>query len=206
MRLHTPPRLCFEQCGDDHLRITRYARRVLDIAALDLCVKFLLGLAAEWEASGQHGVEEDSERPHVDLAAVVLGAPDELRSHVAGRAAENFLLLPVLAECREPEVDDFDHVSLFLDQHIIQFEVAVCDASAVEVLESSSLNRNPLLDHRVVAQVTLDREELGHSRINSKASITSNSDYDTAASGRASGGTGHIFLTPAIKNSQSLAS
>ena len=150
-------------------------------------------------------VENDPKTPQVRLLVVGL-LLDELRSHVAGRAAEDFLLLPVLAECREPEVDDLDHVSPLLDEHIVQFEVAVCDASAVEVLESSSLNRNPLLDHRVVAQVTLDREELGHSRINSKASITSNSDYDTAASGRASGGTGHIFLTPAIKNSQSLAS
>ena len=81
-----------------------------------------------------HLCKDTSCAPDIDLVAVLLPCQHDLRRSVPPRydvAGHVVLLLP-----REPEVDDFQ-VAILVYEDVARFEVAVYDASRVDVLQPS---------------------------------------------------------------------
>ena len=103
------------------------------LSTLDLLVEVLFGDAPEWEGAGEHDVEEDAQGPHVDGLAVVLVLADDLRAHVAGRAAEDLQALVRGHHHREAEVDQLHHAGALLDEDVVELDVTVDGVDAVKV-------------------------------------------------------------------------
>ena len=90
----------------------------------------------EGEVPGQDLKDQDSEGPDVDAERVVL-LVDDLRRHVARRAAEDVQGVVGRDDDGEPEVDQL-HAQVVSDQDVLELHVAVHHALPVAVLQSLS--------------------------------------------------------------------
>jgi len=77
---------------------------------LNFVVKFTFALTSKWKLTGEHRIQKDAKRPHIDLPAVILVLPHQLWRHVGWRSAEDLKLLRIGAKGREAKVDHLDHV------------------------------------------------------------------------------------------------
>ena len=105
-------------------------------APLNLGIQLLFRLTSERESACKHGIEKHSESPHINLPTIVLGLPDQLRSHITRRATEDLLLLTVLAKGGKSEINDLYHMSLFFDKYIVQLDISMRNSSGMKIIKS----------------------------------------------------------------------
>lgn len=84
-------------------------------------------ICLEWWLSNYQCVDDDSERPNVDLEGVALLALKDLRGDVVGGATNSSFLFAVKLElCGEAEVADFDF-HLVVEEKVTKLEVSMDD-------------------------------------------------------------------------------
>ena len=66
-----------------------------ECSSCDSSIEITISAASEGESSTQHRVEEDAQSPYVSGWTAIFCLVDDLRSHVARSAAEDFDLLVV---------------------------------------------------------------------------------------------------------------
>jgi hypothetical protein len=87
-----------------HLYIVREA----ELTQLDLLVGLFDLSWLEWWPSAEHRVEDDTDRPVVDLVAVAIAVFEHFRSQVVWCAADSLFALAVKSELgRKPKVPNF---------------------------------------------------------------------------------------------------
>lgn len=162
--------------GRLHGQRARDTDRLLQYHLEEIVFCILVGVVSslgdvEGRSASQHLVREDPERPPVHGEAVLLAAED-LRRDVVGSAAERRGRVArthsLLAHSVIGELD----VSLVVEQHVVQLEVAVDDAALVQEVqrqrdlgrvEPRVLLRQPPLtlhvEHQIPSPDELDHEE-----------------------------------------------
>ena len=92
-------------------------------------------LSPKGKSSGEKGIEQDTQCPHVNLATIVLTLPHKFWSHVRWSSTKDFEFLIICAKSSKSEINDFDHKSLILDQDIIQLYISVRNTFLMEVIK-----------------------------------------------------------------------
>lgn len=83
------------------------------------------------------GVNDDTDRPDVDLVRVPLPFQN-LRSDVVGSSADSFLFLFIVLQPRgQSEVPQFD-LHVFVEEEVSQFEISMDDFVLVKIDERSN--------------------------------------------------------------------
>lgn len=98
----------------------------VEYAPLELCD----GLSAKRKRPDDHEVEQNAERPDVDVWTVVAVVTEELGRSVGRRTAERRQRLVGSAVCTEAEVADLDEV-LRCEENVLGLEVPVNDVLTV---------------------------------------------------------------------------
>jgi len=129
------PWVNFDQPSDDELGLSWYFIREGINAPLYLWVELPFVGPSEREISSKESEEQDTERPHINLPAIVLRLPHQLRSHVRWSSTEDLELLAILAKSSKAKVYNFDHVGSFLDENIIKLDISMGNSFTVEVVE-----------------------------------------------------------------------
>mmetsp|Transcript_4320 Transcript_4320/g.13711 ORF Transcript_4320/g.13711 Transcript_4320/m.13711 type:complete len:300 (-) Transcript_4320:314-1213(-) len=113
--------------------------------SLDSLVGLLDILGLERGLADEHGVQDDPQRPNIDLEAVPEFAVEDLRRDVVGRPAHGlFTLVGVLEFGREAKVADADVVAVG-EKYVAQFQVAVYDVLRLEVCHAVQQLQHDLL-------------------------------------------------------------
>ena len=105
-------------------------RRVLDLAALDLGVQSGHALVVERNFAAHEDVQDDAERPHVDLGASVRLGVEELGRGKVERAAERRQVRHGRVQVRQAKVDDLD-VARLRDEDVLDLEVCAAQLASV---------------------------------------------------------------------------
>ena len=101
-------------------------------------VQLLVVLALEWESAAKEGIEENTERPHVDGRSGVFNLAHDLRGHVRRSTTENFDLLLVWNASREPKIDQLHSRSGLIEQNVFKFDVSMGHISLMKIVNSEN--------------------------------------------------------------------
>ena len=107
-----------------------------ELAFHDLLVEVFIILSSEGEAATEESKQEHSAGPYVSGRPAELLLTDDLRSHIAGRSAENLDFLVVWDTCAESEVD-YLNVALCVEHHVFELDISMAYALAVAVLQGA---------------------------------------------------------------------
>jgi len=134
---HAPGVVNVEQTGNNLLGqlalIEDLVARV-EHSFLDLKEQVIFGCSSKRIEAGEHDEEEHAQGPHVHRFSFVVAASHDLWTHVAGSAAKNVQTTLVGTDHHtEAEVDQFDHVGLVFDEHIVELDVAMHDVLFMQV-------------------------------------------------------------------------
>ena len=100
-----------------------------------LAVQLFVILAPVWELPAEECEEENTRGVDVSWWSAEFNFPDDLGGHVRGRSAEDLDLLLIRNACRETKINQLDLMPL-VEHYILQLDVSVSDALAVQVLQS----------------------------------------------------------------------
>jgi hypothetical protein len=112
-------------------------RRKDHLSFQDLLVQTLGVVIFKRKKATEHSVEDHSTRPEVGFDPCILVAFDQLRSGVTGRATCCFKFLPLLVSVREPEINQFEVLSL-IQQNVFRLDIPVSDALLSDIVDSSN--------------------------------------------------------------------
>ena len=104
----------------------------------------------KWRFSYDESVDDDSQRPDVDLVRVTGSALQNLGSDVVGRTANSPLFLSIKIElCSKTEITEFDG-HFVIKEEISQFQISVDDPVGVKVFEGVDDLHGVALDFQLV--------------------------------------------------------
>lgn len=120
------------------------------LVSLDSSVRGFDISGLEWRFAYNQGVDNDAERPDVDLIAVACSALKHFRSYVVGSSANGPLLLAFKIEfgC-QAEVSKLNK-HFVIQKQVAQFEITVDDPMGMQVLESVDDLSSVALDLQLV--------------------------------------------------------
>jgi len=104
------------------------------LSLFDLAVEHTDVLILEGQEAAVHCEENDTRRPDIDLAGVVILLADHLWRCVTGRSTGSLKKLTVLEEVTKPKIGELDFLAV--QQNVLRFEVAMSYAQRVKVLDS----------------------------------------------------------------------
>ena len=84
----------------------------------------------EWELSIEHGVEDHSRAPGINLSPIVCSVLEDLRRSVVWRSTGSSQARPVLHHVAQAEVADLE-ILIGVKQEIFQLQVTMGDTLAV---------------------------------------------------------------------------
>ena len=106
-----------------------------ELATGDLLIKIFVAGSPEGELAAKHGVEKNAARPDIRRRAHILALEDDLRTHVAWRAAEDLEADVGTRAAAEPKINQLYLVLLSVDNDVLKLDVSVRDVSLVQVRE-----------------------------------------------------------------------
>lgn len=128
---------------DKVLCLLREAVGDLKVALKDLLLHDSLVVVVKGQCSTEKCVENDTERPNVDLFACILFAGEHLWGGIAGGAAESVHKAVALKLAGEAKVAKLD-VAALVEKDVFELEVAVNDALAVDISDGEAeLTKDP---------------------------------------------------------------
>lgn len=153
-------RILLEDGRDEALRLFGEAVGDLKVALQNLLLHDSLVIVIEWQSSAQKGVEDDTERPDIDLFSRIPPAGKHLWRGIAGGAAKRVHETVALELARKAKVAKLD-IAALVEENVFELEIAVNDALAVYVgdgeaelaKDSASFG---LSEHLVLDQVVVE--------------------------------------------------
>ena len=84
----------------------------------------------------QHGIEEDAQGPDVNSLVVVLGLVKYFRGSILSRSTPCLQLGSRIPEVAQPKVSNYHFSLLLVQEDVLQLDVPVYDAFAVDVTQA----------------------------------------------------------------------
>lgn len=106
----------------------------LEIPRNNLLIKFAGVWVLEGQITTQHGINDDSARPNIDVHAFVFFTCDHLRGSVAGRSTSSFQFFAGLVLVGQSEVNNLN-VLVGIEQQVLGLEITVDYSIFMNVLD-----------------------------------------------------------------------